>query len=60
MGASGPNNETSKNPNERTQPKPLVANAGFGFAIAAPNRRPPFRAEPVAEPQPKTRTAGGA
>ena len=32
-----------------------------GFAIAAPNRRPPFRTEPEpqSEPAPKTRTAGG-
>ena len=51
--------ETPQNHDERTQPKPLVAHAGFGFAIAAPNRRPPFRAEPEAEPAPRTRTAGG-
>jgi hypothetical protein len=55
--------ETPQNHDERTQPKPLVAHAGFGFAIAAPNRRPPFRAEPETEtetePKPKTKTAGG-
>jgi len=47
--------ETSQHNDERSQPKPLVAHAGFGFAIAAPNRKQPLRAEPA----PKTRTAGG-
>jgi hypothetical protein len=51
--------ETPQNHDKRTQTNPLVAHAGFGFAIAAPTRRPPFRAEPESEPKPKTRTAGG-
>ncbi len=50
--------ETPQNNDERSHTKPLVASAGFGFAIAAPNRRPPLRAEPEAAP--KTRTAGGS
>jgi hypothetical protein len=56
--------ETPQNHDERSQAEPLVAHAGFGYAIAAPIRRPPLRAEPesepVAEPKPKTRTAGGS
>jgi len=50
--------ETPQNNDERSHTKPLVAHAGFGFAIAAPNRRQPQRAEPSSEP--KTRTAGGS
>ncbi len=48
--------ETPQNDDERSQPEPLVAHAGFGFAIAGPTRKLPQQAEP----KPKTRTAGGA
>lgn len=51
--------ETPQNHDERSQPKPLVARTGFGYAIAAPERRPPFRIEREPESAPKTRTAGG-
>jgi hypothetical protein len=48
--------KTSQNHNERSHTEPLVAHANFGFAIAAPTRKPPQ----TAVPQPKTRTAGGS
>jgi hypothetical protein len=48
--------KTPQNHNDRSHTEPLVAHANFGFAIAAPTRKPPQ----TAVPQPKTRTAGGS